>query len=137
FRRDGAPFDDSELSHLIYHGSTKQDDETKKGKFGSGFITIHLISERVSIAGSLKDEDGSLSDFEFILDRTGATASDIEKHMEAAWDKCLESIHPPMERKFSTSFACEFDDQSRPTVAVGLQELERVAPFVLALIDEL
>lgn len=137
FRHDGAPFDDSELSHLIYHGSTKQDDESKKGKFGSGFITIHLISERVSIAGSLKDEDGALADFAFVLDRTGATASEIERHMERAWDECLDSLRPPTERKFSTSFACDFDEQSRPTVTAGLQELEYVAPFVLALIDEL
>src|SRR5213596_2620336 len=44
FEHDGAPFDDREISHLIYHGSTKQGDPTKKGKFGSGFLTIHLIA---------------------------------------------------------------------------------------------
>src|SRR5947209_4645362 len=30
FKHDGAAFDEEELSHLIYHGSTKQADPTKK-----------------------------------------------------------------------------------------------------------
>src|SRR6267378_2688563 len=56
FQHDGSPFDENELSHLIYHGSTKQADPKKKGKFGSGFITIHLISEVVRVESILKQD---------------------------------------------------------------------------------
>jgi hypothetical protein len=139
FRHDGAPFDEDELSHLIYHGSTKQADPTKKGKFGSGFIAIHLVSEKVKIGGTLTQVGGSLANFCFDLDRSGTIAAEIQDHMETAWDECLRSMAETLAvGQFSTSFECELlSEQAREAVATGLKELDYVAPHVLALVDEL
>src|SRR5262249_4905792 len=35
FTHCGSAFKSQEITHLVYHGSTKQGDESKKGKFGS------------------------------------------------------------------------------------------------------
>jgi hypothetical protein len=138
FRHDGAAFDEDELSHLIYHGSTKQADPTKKGKFGSGFITVHLVSEVVRVSGVLKQIDGTALNFSFNLDRRGGSAPEIQQHMEAAWRECLASMAPSGESQgYSTSFACAVDGHAQQTIAVGLAELEHAAPHVLALVSEL
>lgn len=138
FKHDGAAFDEDELSHLIYHGSTKQADPTKRGKFGSGFITIHLVSSIVEIRGLLKQAEAPSLSFRFNLNRSGTAAPDIQAAMEDAWSECLASIEPNSQTEsFSTTFACAVQDNTRAAVNAGLGELERVAPYVLALVDEL
>jgi len=45
FRHNGKPFSDEEISHLIFHGSSKPDNGYTEsvGHFGSGFISTHLL----------------------------------------------------------------------------------------------
>src|SRR5205814_7069377 len=77
FRHNGALFRDREIAHLILHGSTKHDPRDI-GKFGSGFITTHLISRRVRVRGSLVD--GRTFDFE--LNREGKDATELREAMK-------------------------------------------------------
>ncbi len=138
FKHDGAAFDEEELSHLIYHGSTKQADPTKRGKFGSGFITIHLVSEIVEINGVLKQGSTPSLSFRFNLNRSGTAAPEIQAAMEAAWGECLASMAPGRQADtFSTSFTCALGEHARTAVTAGIAELERAAPYVLALVEEL
>lgn len=138
FKHDGAAFDEEELSHLIYHGSTKQADPTKRGKFGSGFITIHLVSEVVEIGGVLKQSEDTYFSFRFNLNRSGTAAPEIQAAMEAAWAECLTSMGPSRQTdSFSTTFTCGLGDHARAAVTAGIGELERAAPYVLALVEEL
>ena len=44
FQHNGAKFKIKEIAHLIYHGSTKFEDEETIGQYGSGFLTTHLLS---------------------------------------------------------------------------------------------
>src|SRR5688572_7240783 len=52
---NGKPFALSEIAHLIYHGSTKQNLDDNLGRFGSGFISTHLINREVRVRGLLAD----------------------------------------------------------------------------------
>ena len=51
FRHNGNPFSNKEITHLVYHGSTKKGQTDKTGKFGTGFIATHLLSKRVRVSG--------------------------------------------------------------------------------------
>ena len=67
FCHDGKPFTQKNIGHLIYHGSTKQEDLESAGQFGTGFMTTHLISDTVRVRGELVDGRR----FDFDLRRVG------------------------------------------------------------------
>ncbi|UOE53517.1 sacsin N-terminal ATP-binding-like domain-containing protein [Cytobacillus oceanisediminis] len=53
FSHNGMPFSFENLLDLITQISSKQSSEEKKtGKFGTGFMSTHLLSEIVQIEGS-------------------------------------------------------------------------------------
>lgn len=135
FRHNGSAFSLKQITHLIYHGSTKQDDEGKGGKFGTGFLTIHLVSPKVRVVGTLEDED-TRRHFDFVLDRGGDTAA-IRENMQEARARLERSLEPGRdEREFSTEFECELDSDAQSVVESGLVELERDIPYVLAAVPE-
>lgn len=55
FFHNGRGFRETEIAHLIYHGSTKSSDDASLGQFGSGFLTTHLLSPKIAVAGYLED----------------------------------------------------------------------------------
>jgi hypothetical protein len=79
FSHNGAPFQQKEILHLIFHGSTKREREGVIGRYGTGFLTTHVLSKTVRICGSLNTSD----QFDFVLDRTGTAPSDIANRWHA------------------------------------------------------
>ena len=72
FEHNGRPFSMSNIVSLINQSSSKdRSDCTEKqsGKFGTGFITTHLLSEIVNISGILKN-DNEYYKFNIPLDRS-------------------------------------------------------------------
>jgi hypothetical protein len=137
FSHSGAPFNSDEISHLIYHGSTKQEDESKKGKFGSGFLTLHLVSFKVRIRGVLEDNNVHES-FEFFLDRSGETAREIQQNMDVAWAGFKNSLKGSNNSgDLTTTFECELNTAAVSVVESGLKDLAETVPYVLAFVDEL
>ena len=55
FQHNGRGFREKEIAHLIYHGSTKSEDASSLGQFGSGFLTTHLLSPRIEVSGYLDE----------------------------------------------------------------------------------
>lgn len=88
FSHDGQYFTEKEITHLIFHGTTKNEQEGKTGKFGTGFMTTHLLSRRVNISGKI--QDGRL--FNFILDRSGNNAGEIANTLDLSWSNFKGSI---------------------------------------------
>lgn len=73
FRHNGKAFSMDNILSLINQASSKDRNdgsERKSGKFGTGFITTHLLSEVVNISGLLEIGD-EYSKFTISLDRTG------------------------------------------------------------------
>ena len=66
FSHNGLPFSEEDITHLIFHGSSKPELTGKRGKFGTGFMTTHLLSKRVNINGCI--EGGGSFNFELIRD---------------------------------------------------------------------
>lgn len=72
---------------LINQSSSKDrynEFERKSGKFGTGFITTHLLSEIVNISEILETETGRFSKFKITLDKTGHDKNEIVSAMETS-----------------------------------------------------
>jgi hypothetical protein len=130
FRHNGAPFKDREIAHLIYHGSSKHDPKDI-GKFGSGFITTHLLSRRVRVRGTLSDG----RPFDFILNRDGKDAPELRFAMEqskedfiASLDRKPEAVPAP----FTTEYAYPLNESIREVVLKGIESLRRSAAYIFA-----
>ncbi len=88
FSHNGAPFARREILHLIFHGSTKRESSAAVGRYGTGFLTTHVLSRIVRVSGLLQTGQH----FDFTLDRTGTTADDLRRAMEASRVQLLASL---------------------------------------------
>lgn len=84
FSHDGYIFTYNNLVDLITQISSKRtedgDDSDKVGKFGTGFISTHLISEIVTIKGIYHNNINSMDykNLEIVIDRSGKTDTEIK-----------------------------------------------------------
>lgn len=86
FSHNGKFFTYDNLIDLITQISSKSDDVNNVGKFGTGFISTHLISGFVNVEGYYQrnnDNDESKK-IDFILDRRGETREAIKNSTEQA-----------------------------------------------------
>lgn len=69
FRHDAAPFSMADIAALLTGGSSKDFDAPETtGRFGTGFLVTHVLSERVQVTGVL-EVDGERRRFDVLLDR--------------------------------------------------------------------
>jgi hypothetical protein len=69
FEHDATPFTMDEFAALLTGGSSKDFMSTETtGRFGTGFLVTHVLSEQVEVSGIL-EVDGSYRAFEVDLDR--------------------------------------------------------------------
>jgi hypothetical protein len=94
FAHNGRDFTEEEILSLILHGTTKESNPDQLGKFGSGFLSTHLISKKVRVKGTLRDDDGVRKGFEFELDRSGEDADAIGMAMQRSLEALLASLKP-------------------------------------------
>lgn len=143
FRHNGKAFSMDNILSLINQASSKDRNDgsgRKSGKFGTGFITTHLLSEVVNISGIL--EAGSeYSKFNISLDRRGKEKNEIIAAMEKAvneLEKCTAiDISNFNEDGYNTVFEYELDEYGIQTARDGLDNLRESAPFVLAMLPEI
>ena len=130
FRHNGSRFKDREIAHLILHGSTKHDPRDI-GRFGSGFITTHLISRRVRVRGSLVDG----RTFDFHLNREGKDAAELREAMKRSKEQFQTSLGQapaPVPDPYTTEYTYQVSDSIRPVVVKGIQALHHSAAYIFA-----
>ena len=136
FQHNGRGFREKEIAHLIYHGSTKSEDASSLGQFGSGFLTTHLLSPRIEVSGQLEDRRS----FRFELVRQAESREMLRRCMDAAWHSFDPSTAPladPLPETFSTRFRYPVTTEGAAgVVAEGLQTLRSCAPLVLVFNSE-
>ena len=124
FAHNGRDFTRAEILSLIYHGSTKQANEEQLGKFGTGFLSTHLLSRRVNVKGTLCDEKHGRRSFEFELDRSGEDAGQVGAAMQRSFEALEESLaRTDLVPTNWTEFVYEADG------ALDTEELESNFPF--------
>ena len=124
FAHNGRDFTEDEILSLILHGSTKESNPTQLGKFGTGFLSTHLLSKQVRVKGTLLDDDGVRKAFEFDLDRSGNDAEQVGEAMQRSLGALKRSLArrgiPPPDW---TEYVYKTDE------TVDADELESEFPF--------
>ena len=134
-KHTGRPFQNREIAHLIFHGSTKAKEKGDLGRFGSGFLSTHLLSPVVSVRGALHDG----RQFEFQIDRTGRDVGELRDSMDRSWSDFKQSAARNIvsDQPFSTQFEYNFREDARELIQAGLDQLKLCGPLVLAFSQEL
>lgn len=143
FKHNGKAFSITNAMSLINQSSSKdRNDGTERtsGKFGTGFLTTHLLSEIVNLSGILETEDGNFSNFHFTLDRTGHEKNEIVRAMETAVQQLKECTTLQVEpdwNAYNTIFEYELDEDGIEVAKQGIDNLKITAPYVLSLLGEI
>ena len=126
FRHNGCGFTMEEVAHLIYHGSTKVEDENAIGQYGSGFLTTHLLSPVIDVSGQLTDG----TPFRFQLKREISSTKSLSDSMDQAWSD-FDSSGDLREGISTTTFRYPIGEDAVGAVEQGIETLRRCAPFVV------
>lgn len=144
FSHNGKCFTADDITFLIRQVSNKdrkpeeQQNGTKQtGKFGTGFLTTHLLSEQVVIRGVAKEPDLDYRQFELPLDRSGRTKDEIVKSVQRSIEVRDKLDGTPAYtafdyKAFNTSFTYNLDAEGKRVAETGIADLERSFPYTLA-----
>ena len=140
FLHNGRGFKPNEIAHLIKSGTTKNStNEETQGKFGRGFLTTHLLSSTVEIAGLL-DTGKEDKWFDFTLKRDNKLQETLAKSLEKSRKAFIGSISvnkPAIPQPFTTQFMFPIHKTgAKEAVKSGLDTLEECAPYVIAFNQE-
>jgi hypothetical protein len=153
FRHNADPFRIDNLTGLIQQVSSKpsdgQDEETT-GKFGTGFISTHLLSDIILVKGIVQEPNEKPKRIEIELNRTGETSEElmpaIEKALLIVDNIDDDMLFPPQvdyaikrkENDFDNEFYYSLNnDEAKQAAIVGVEDLKTTLPLTLAFIDKL
>lgn len=155
FSHTGRPFKTEDLVFLIEQTSSKdrksiannsnaeveeskmnieKENGEQTGKFGTGFITTHLLSKKVKINGVFEEEykkKKRYKDFEMVLDRDTYIQKDMIKKVEKTFEifKTLDDAEKLNDKKFqvghhfSTNFTYYLDKRGLEVAETGIDDL--------------
>ena len=112
------------------------------GRFGTGFMTTHLLSEKVQIESYYKNDDKSFNRFSFWLDRSGKGESEIIKGINNAFEDaekniaCSENLNID-KTDYNTSFIYPISGKKRELAEIALQEVESGIAYTLINVPEI
>ena len=149
FKHNGMPFTADNIRFLIEQISTKSRSKSEEGKskttgkFGTGFLTTHLLSETVTVKGVAKEPDLDYRKFELQLDRSGFELDDITEAVKKSKESVEGLDNVPIysdykEGDFNTEFIYPLQDKISINVAEsGLNNLELCLPYTLLFVPDI
>ena len=143
FSHNGRPFTFKNLVYLAEQVSTKERHEVDDaepesvGRFGTGFLTTHLLSERVTVTGVCVDEGRVPVAFALPLDRSGTTRAAMATGVTEAMTVLdgLDTSERLTEREAAetrTEFLYPLDAEGVEAARAGLNDLHAAVPYTLA-----
>jgi hypothetical protein len=144
FEHNADPFDIKSLIGLVQQTSSKDSNTNSEttGKFGTGFITTHMLSKVIHLQ-SILEYDGEAKQFSIMLDREANTPEELIEKVKASFKQteelCDDSLYPPLSAEqrnkfvgaFNTKFTYKLSDTTRRSALEGINDLEANASFVL------
>ncbi|UZS00047.1 hypothetical protein OQ292_39595 (plasmid) [Chondrinema litorale] len=154
FSHNGNPFRIENITGLIQQVSSgKPSDSTNKritGKFGTGFISTHLLSDTVTVKGIVEQDGLSPKTFQFELNRKAEKSEDLITFIAEELDKIEkiedENLFPTRhyyhsqrkETDFDTVFIYPLENsESKEAAIVGVEDLASTLPQTLFFVKEL
>ena len=140
FFHNGTHFTENDVRGLINQISSKEVEEgevsNKTGRFGTGFITTHLLSKVIQVSGVVKTQIGEFYTFNFPLDREGSTTAVLAPKIEATWghfQSTVQKVYNYDKQQFNTCFTYPLQTEKQKNIAQkGVDEFSRLMPYVLA-----
>lgn len=154
FSHNGDPFRVENITGLIQQVSSgKPSDSTNKritGKFGTGFISTHLLSDVVVVKGIVEQEGLLPKSFEFELNRKAEKSEDLIAFIAEELGK-IEKIEDEIlfptksdyhsqrkEADCDTTFTYPLETaDSKEAAKIGIEDLASTLPQTLFFVDEL
>ena len=148
FRHNADPFRVADLTGLIQQVSSKVSDSSDTdvtGKFGTGFISTHLLSARIIVAGVVQRPLlGKHRRFQLLLDRSGESSEELLGKLSEALDRILRLDQDPAfeliehydternEANLDTSFTYALTTaESQESARIGIMDLVYTLPATL------
>lgn len=152
FAHNGNAFTIDNLTGLVQQVSSKHSTNQNKkvtGKFGTGFIATHLLSDIITIDGVLQEPGEIAKKFVFDLDRSGKTSEDLMTPIEEALLELSAIDQSPKfnsfpeyetsctENDFYNTFKYPVDEDSIKTAEVGINDLIESLPISLVFLEDI
>jgi hypothetical protein len=130
FEHDAAPFTMDEFAALLTGGSSKDFMSTETtGRFGTGFLVTHVLSEQVEVSGIL-EVDGSYRAFEVDLDRPNDEGLLLQNVQDSQKSLMHTRLIENLDQEPTACFEYVVDDEK--IAATGLDALEQSLPHLFA-----
>lgn len=138
FRHNGSPFKTKHLLAVLYKTSTKSlnGEGGTTGKYGTGFVTTHLLNRKVNISGVHENDEGKRR-FAIEIDRSAANLDEnislkaMEDSLVKSFNAISEEIKKPSENISDNWNIFSYDLKSNFYAEKGISELERNLAFTL------
>ena len=109
---------------------------TTTGRFGTGFMTTHLLSELVEIKGVFQENNEIYKLFELNLDRSGHNVQELIVGIEKAFASVEASVSKslvisPNINEFKTQFIYNLNNGGLELAKIAAEELKNTAAYSL------
>ena len=145
FLHNGNPFKVENITYLVNQQSSKPRqiniNERKRtiGKFGTGFITTHLLSEKVTLKSTVDAENLGHKRFELLLDRSGYNEAELFEGVKKSMEILLNLDQLPdavdyNRENLNTEFVYHLNDKGMLVAKTGINDLIASLPFTMAFV---
>jgi len=145
FLHNGNPFKIENITYLVNQQSSKPRqiniNERKRtiGKFGTGFITTHLLSEKVTLKSTVDAENLGHKRFELLLDRSGNDEAELFEGVKKSMEILLNLDQLPdvvnyNRENLNTEFVYHLSDKGMHVAKIGIDDLVASLPFTMAFV---
>ena len=106
------------------------------GRFGTGFMTTHLLSEKVEIKGVFQNDNETYKPFELKLDRSGSNVPELIQGIENAFASVETSVSNSSTTSsnindFKTDFIYHLTNGGLELAKIAVEELKNTAAYSL------
>lgn len=147
FKHNGKPFTIKNLIFLVNQVSAKDRDNSVEnnkitGKFGTGFLTTHLLSEKVNIEGVVQEDSEPYKKVSLTLDRSSRSIDDIINSVKKSRTQISEidnnkSYNEYNKSNYNTTFKYFLDKKGIEVAEQGIDDLHKSLIFTLAFLPEI
>jgi len=135
FAHDGVAFNLKQLLALVRRTSTKSynNSEGNTGKFGTGFVTTHVLNRQVTVSGLLENESG-LRQFSILVNREPTELEDLQNELSSTFKVINEFYERPaeiLEEKILTKYEYLLNKDTHQLASESLTEFLKNLPFTL------
>lgn len=134
---NAAPFTLGNLVALVTRTSDKEyvqgEGVVSTGKYGTGFVTSHVLNRKVTVSGVLKNQNG-LREFSLLIDRSADHPKDLRTALNTAYSELdkyyLTQASSNIEDSL-TKYEYLLDEETYALAENSMDDLRKDLPFVL------